>query len=443
LILRREAFMASLAAKTKPARNRKKCLVPPPGLRDGDGEAPAALPILKDVDDDLGLALWRGLRILHARVLDFPDSDSIWDEERPPLAAEPPSPDMVAIWIRARSIAPSIAPALDVIFPAGVPLHQLPRSSLAAAADQVRSWCEAAELPLVAAYYAEAAAHADPESASAAINAARSCRRAVLYKRSAHWYQRGRSLAVRAGAKSEVVRALLGAGSLMYHLGYHARARHLLEGAKRQAVYSGRRRQAAEAEHDLLLLAAEERDFARGQAHAMEALRLYPRSSPRIPYFVHDYAHFLVRLRIYSPALPLLKAVSEKLTRGPDQALVWSTIARAAAGAGRSALFDEAVVRARALIERNSEFAAPAYKNLAVGAWIARHWTEARFFADRAVSIARERDEREPLHAGRRLRVKLVSKEPPPPPADPPPGNMIEPMQRRCLAVLGAWKPRL
>jgi tetratricopeptide (TPR) repeat protein len=414
------------AAAPAEKNRRVSSLVPPPFIRDGDGGAPAGMAILGEVEGVVGACLWIAIRRLHRWILDgpIPSSGSGCRE-----LLDGPGSEFGSIFHSVRTLF-------------GLEPTPLDASGLAVACDAVRRWSMEAERYQTAAFFAEAAAYLLTDDPAAANAAARSCRSAVLYDRAAHWYQRARSLAVRSGSRGEAVQALLGTGSLMYHLGYHKTAKTFLGQAKRRAVHSGRRLQAARAEHDLLLIAAEERQLHAGIHHTAEALRLYPLSNARVPYLAHDFAHFLTRLRIFAPALPILRAVSNLLPRASDQVLVASTIARAAAGAGERQLYDHASERVLEFIQGANQYAAPAYKNLAMGAWQLGEWDRAAGYASLAIEVAAPRHEREPLQAALRLRTKLADRELPPPPMDPPAGTPIEALQRRCFMGLKAYQRR-
>lgn len=180
---------------------------------------------------------------------------------------------------------------------------------IAEACHQTREWAEERSMLEAAMLFAEAAALTEPEDPGYANTAGRLCRRAAYDERSTTWYHRAFGLAVRMRERTETIRALLGYGGLMYHLGRHSDARRYYERAVRVAVHTGRHRQAAEAKHDMVLIAAEAETYHEGERHARQALQYYPVHHPRISYLVHDVAFLFVRNRLYSSALPLLRSV--------------------------------------------------------------------------------------------------------------------------------------
>lgn len=290
--------------------------------------------------------------------------------------------------------------------------------------------------------FAEAAAMVEPERAAHANIAGRLCRRTAHDERSSTWYQRAYRLAARSRDRDEQIRALLGYGGLMYHLGNHAEARRYNEQAVGVARNYGRLAKAAEAKHDMLLVAAEAGTYGEGERHALQALQYYPMDHTRIPYLVHDVAFFFIRNRLYSAALPLLHRVRGLITQHAEQALVWSSIARAAGGSGQSQLYQEAADKVLSLAGLFEEHAAPALWNMAEGAWYIGDWERAERVAKMAVEIARTRKEGEPERGALALLVRVASREPPPGESEAPPGNRTERLSRECLAKLEQWKVR-
>lgn len=437
------------------AGRRETLPVRAPILRDGFGEGPAGIAILFEIDSDLGLALWSLHRLAHAAVLDGEVEDPLVrdpvlsraGDDVPGSGAERRSAQMrpradPALWNAVRRSAPGLAGSLSVFD--GWRSHRptVSRADVAAACEGVATWATGEGYSRTASLFAEAAAHLVPKNSAAANAAARACRDAVLYARSEHWYLRARTLAREHRSETEMIVSLLGLGGLMHHLGHHAAARGYLLDAKRRAERRNRRREAAKASHDLLLFAAEDGDYGSGEFHAAEALRLYPLSNPRIPFLVHDWAFFLTRMHIYRPALPLLRAVLERVSLRQDRAHVWSTIARAAGGAGHVALHHEAAEHVLSEMPHGSANAGYAYHNLALGAWSAGAWDEAHRFATLTIDVARARGEQGVLLRATELRSNVARRTPAPGEAEPPTGNLIDALHRRCLSGLRRWKPR-
>lgn len=337
---------------------------PAPPMRHGDGREVTGIDVLRDVHGDLGLMLWLALRRVEARVTGDP---AAYD----PNVTRPERPE------RERLLAAS-AEAIELVGALGTfaLLYQLPTlvetRELMRACLQVHDWASERHLLHTAALFAEAAAYVDQDDPVAANAAARACRRAALNERSSIWYSRAFRLAVRKRSRRESIRALLGFGNLMYQMGRHEEARPVLETAARRAEHFGRRRQAAEAQHDLLAIASEAGTYASAERHVREALRLYPSSHPRLPYLVHDFGYLLSQYRLFSAALPLFQAVLPLISAPADRVLVWASIARASAGAGQRARAAEATEHSLRLVALYEEHAAACFAHLCRGGALPR-----------------------------------------------------------------------
>ncbi|HWK88984.1 MAG TPA: hypothetical protein VNP72_03290 [Longimicrobium sp.] len=377
----------------------------------------------------LALCLWRDVRNVHLWLA----ADGAVDDElfrsgswrtRERLA-------------QAGDDAPDIADALHAL---DAP-HLAERREIGAACDDVYRWSEAQGYVLTALRFAELAANVVLEDPAAANNAGWMCRRAALPDRSTAWYQRAYVLARHARSDPEMIRALLGYGSLMKDLGRENEARPYYERAARRAVRSGRRREAASARHYLLGLAAESGAYEEGERHAEQALHLYPVKDPRIPYLVHDYAFLLMRQRFYSPALRLLEKLSAATFKPDERILVYSSIAWAAAGAGVRAKFDGAERTVLQLVEDSGEFAAAAYLHLGKGARILERWRSATEYARKAHEVAQARQDATLERVTAMLMAKTEAQTPATPEQLPPHPERVDALSRWFILRLRTWKP--
>jgi len=262
---------------------------------------------------------------------------------------------------------------------------------LAEACHQVYAWAEEKSLVKVGMLFAEAAALVEMESPTWANIAGRMCRRAARDERAESWYHRAFGLAVRTKDQGELVRALLGYGALMKDLGNYEEARRYYEKAATRAVHSGRRRQAGEAHHDLLTIAAERGTYTEGERHVRRALDFYPIHHPRLPALAHDWAFLLIRLHHYTPAVSLLEMAAPRAGTPALQTLFWSTLAWASAGVKRRERFDKVEQVVLRLIPSQEEFTAAALIHLAEGARRFELWDQAESYAASAASAARSR----------------------------------------------------
>lgn len=408
-------------------QKRPHVIAPPPPWRLDLEAGPGAVDMLRDVDGVAGLALWRALRDVHLWATTPPERRSgafhcrmsAWVRERHELAA---------------AAAPEIAAELETLARVASAPHLVDVAQLGAACAQVAAWAEARSSISTAAYFAEAAACLDPAgSAGRANDAGRICRRAGLPGRSAWWYERGYRLAVRLRSRRETLRALLGFGALLQALGSHGEARPFFLRAARRAARTGRRRQAAEAHHDLLLLCAELGCHTEAEEHARRALALYPLAHPRVPYLVHDFAFLLVRQRHHIQALALFEQLTQKMGRPKERALLWGSLAWAAAGAGSRERFQEAEAHALQLVEEGDQDYAPgALLHLAEGARALWEWKLAAAHARAAADLAAARLDTALQREAAEL-LELIEERRPAEPLEPVAGAVVE-MLSRCMA---------
>lgn len=337
----------------------------------------AILPPLKDLGDDFAWAVWYAVWKAYAR------GDG---------AAVPPADDgATAPRFRAAArTVPDLAEELEILaaFAAGDDEPRAPSDALL----RVGEWAAARGLSEPAIQCAEAAAALVPESARRALAAARLNRLFGEVSRAELFYERAITLARRGRRWRTYVRAHLGKGTVKKALGDPEAARaHYFTAARAARNLSGEKWLAAQTQHDLLGLAAEEGSLAEALGHAQQALEWYPRHHSRLPALVHDLAFVLVRMRLYSRARPLLKAVMRTSIPPADQVIGWSTLARAAAGSGHAAEYHEAAENALRLVGLFDLHSAAAFANLACGAHLLGLWEDAERYASRSLEICEQR----------------------------------------------------
>ncbi|HEX8362589.1 MAG TPA: tetratricopeptide repeat protein [Longimicrobium sp.] len=414
-------------------REGRPHIIPPaPGWRVDAQGRPEGWPVLDDVDGALGLTLWRALRAVWTWV-DTPP------ERRGGLSQEP-TREVRERFAYAALEAPELESAFGTFALLVRAANVLDGTVLAEACAVVHTWAEARGLTETAVHFAEASARADEEDAYRANLAGRTCRRAGLNDRASMWFARAFGVALRARNSGETIRALLGYGALMKELGRHDEARRLFLRAARRAARTGRRRQAAEAQHDLMTLAVERGTYEQAEDHLRQALRLYPARHPRLPALAFDWGFLLVRLGLHSEALPLLERLGPLIQRPEDQTLVWSVTARAAAGAGHVGRHDELAERVFPAAGLHAEYAAGALYNLAEAAVSLGRWERAEILVEAALELARARNDAEVERVALDLCGRIARREVP---AHSRSGAGTEPsraLSRRLAARLARWK---
>lgn len=349
---------------------------PPPALD--------RLHVLEQVESTAGLVLWRAL-------VDVRLWASAPAERRHLFHA--PNAEVRERFASARAETPELAPALGTFaFLLQAP-EVLDPAQVADACTFVHQWAEDRGLILTALLFAEAAAHVEPGNPARANLAARSARRVQEFDRAGTWHLRAYKLAVRAKDEKEKVWALLGCGSMMKETGRYAEARRFFQRGARRAKDTGRRKEAGLAHHNLMSIAVEAGAFRLAEVHTNAALSLYPHDHPRIPALAHDFAFALLRQHHYSAALALLECVVPLIRRPEEQALVLSSLAWAAAGAGRLKRFAEAERTAVELAGIFADYSAAVFLHLAEGWRACGDWERAGQYAQAAHRVADRQQE--------------------------------------------------
>lgn len=360
----------------------------------------AILPPLKDLGDDFAWAVWYCVWKAYAR--------GGVPEEHPAGAGE----GMADRFRAAAETVPDLREELETLarFAAGDEEPRAPSDALI----RIAEWAASKAYAEPAIQCAEAAAALVPESARRALAAARINRLFGEVSRAELFYERAITLARRARRWRTYVRAHLGKGQVKKALGDPEAARaHYFTAARAARNLSGERWLAAQTQHDLLVLAAEEGDFEGALGYARRALEWYPRHHARFPALVHDIALVLVRMRLYRQAVPLLDAVMRAAVPPVDQVIGWSTLARAAAGNGDAIGYRRSTENVLRLVGLFDMHGAAAFDNLAWGACFLGLWEEASQYATRSVEIAARRMQTESVENARRALAAANAQEVP------------------------------
>jgi tetratricopeptide (TPR) repeat protein len=396
--------------------------------------APAPLDrtqVLMQMETTAGLVLWRALvdarlwgdapaaerrRLFRAPTADVRERFALACEEIPALA---PAFGTFALMLRSPDLATS--------------------EQVGSACALVHAWADQAGLRTVALRFAEAAAHADPESPARANLAARSARRAMMYDRAGTWHMRAYKLAVRARNRGETVWALMGYGAMMKATDRIPEARRFLQRATRRAMAFGRRKEAAVAHHELMGIAVDQERYRLAELHAGSALALYPGDHPSLPALGHDFAFVLLRQKHYSTALPLLEQAAPLLARPDERGLAMSSLAWAAAGAGRLTRLTQAECATLELVAIFDAHAPAVFLHLAEAFCLAGDVERAGQYADEAARAAQARGEIQFVREAAEMRIQLRNPSTHAP-RDVPPGARTLAIRRDLTARLKKWK---
>jgi tetratricopeptide (TPR) repeat protein len=405
-----------------PSDLRQHCIPPPP--------APLGrLHVLEQVESTAGLVLWRALVDVRLWTAAPAERRNLF---------HPPSPEVRERFAQARAETPELAPALGTF----ALLLQAPElvdaGQVADACTFVHAWADERGLVLTALLFAEAAAHAEPDNPARANLAARNARRASDLNRAGMWHMRAYKLAVRAKDEGEKVWALIGCGAMMKATGRFPDARRYFQRAARAAKATGRRKEAGMAHHDLMSIAVEVGNFRLAEMHTGLALSLYTHDHPRVPALAHDFAFALLRQHHYSAALYLLERVVPLIRRPEEQAMVLSSLAWAAAGAGRTNRLAEAERAAAELVGIFGEYGPSVFIHLAEGWRACADWERADRYAEAAHVAAEQR--KEPHLAREAADLRETIRQRGSAARDEPPLSRTRGVLRALSARLNNWK---
>ncbi|MDQ3556028.1 MAG: tetratricopeptide repeat protein [Gemmatimonadota bacterium] len=376
--MRRARPTSSDAPSPRPPRRRWRV---PPALIRGT-EAFEGAQILEEFPDSLGLTLWQALR-------DVGLWTAVAAEERGDLFAEGAE--------RALSAAAheELAKPLETIV-------ALVRSPGLARADRVKAacrrisdWADARGTLGTALAFMQAAALAEPTDADAAYKVGRFARRRAEYARAESWFRQTITLARQGGDWASYSLAFLGLGKLYMQRGNFPAARRFFIRALRAAKRHSLRELQGMALHDLACVASENDDAPEVARRVRASMEAYGPRSPELRRLAYDVAVFWLYRGHFARALPVFQAVLPHFTRHWERALTWGNIARAAAGVGDRATWEEAWKKGWELADDPyaQEAVARALLGMAHGAHSMGEWDRAEQAAERALRLATERGE--------------------------------------------------
>lgn len=382
------------------ARRAMRRWVVPPGLSSNDEPFPG-FRVLDEVRSALGVALWQFLR----------DAD-LW-------SSTPPEQ-------RGRLFAPRAArrrrERLAVIDPAHEirrPLESLSRALDARqrqsgilvmrACQALSRWAGEKGLPRTALAFAQSAAVATPERASAAYLVGLLSRRNAEYRRAETWFRRTLALARRGEDWRYYGLACIGLGNLNRQRGDYPTARQWFIRALRTSRRKGLWDVRPAALHDLFCIAANGSHKDEADTWARRAFRAYGPQHPRLVILAHDVARFWLDNERFEEALRVFRAVLPHIVRVAEKRLVMSNMARAAAGMGDRNRFADYCQKTWMLVDEydDTEGVPDALVTLAEGAVVLGDPDRGQLAASHALRTAIQRKENEHRLAAERVLEKM------------------------------------
>jgi hypothetical protein len=226
---------------------------------------------------------------------------------------------------------------------------------------------------------------------------------------------------------------------MMRDSGNYAEAARFVGRAARRAKRFNRKKEMGMAYHELFVIAAERGQFTLAAKHARSAVSAYPVRHPNLPHFGHDVAfEVYVRQCQYPGAVAILTKVLPLMRTSRDQALAWSSLAWATAGAGLRERYREAERITVEHVGTQREFAPAIFIHLAQGARALREWDRAERFAEAARESASQNEDQVLEKEAAELLASIARREPSPPEAQQ--SDALDSLARLIVARLGRWR---
>lgn len=321
-----------------PSRHRPHRIPPP--LTSGT-EAFEGEPVLREFAGDFGVLLWRTVRGVE-----------LWAQLEPGERAEAfPEGSYEARMrlLQASKVEPAVMEPL--VLAAGVLRGGADPARISAACVDVARWTEAEGGLATALLFAQAAYACLPEQPELAQAVGRLAWYQSDLGRAETWFRQAIAMARRGRRWADYTYGYLSMASLHRDRGSGPGARH----AALRALHSARRHSLREyagvAHHTLAELAIGARREEDVLYHARQAYEAYGRGNPRVAGLANDLAYGWMDRGYFSLALPVFQSLRGAMTGPRDELFVAANTARAAAGAGKTELFEESRGEVERLLE--------------------------------------------------------------------------------------------
>lgn len=343
--------------------------------------------ILDEVPGPLGLLLWQRVRdvlLWSAQPLEI--RASLYSDSENEAGG-------IAALVRDTYVVPELSGPLRILDALCTGPELIAVDPVVSSCLRVVDWATRENYVSTAVHYAEAAFAVRPDDPGLAFGAGRACRRQAAYERAEAWFRRAIYLARGQQDLIAYTDAVLGWGNMEFQRGRFGPARKLYGRAWRTAKKAKVRKLGAAAQHNLLLLAIELRDWDATTTPARLACELYPPDSDRWPYLAHDIALAWMWQGYNAAALQIFVEVFRLIPAPAERLQVWANIGRTAAATGDSTRYFEAVSYVTARTHNPGEFVAASLVNLAEGALCLGRAAQARQLARQGLEVARRRGE--------------------------------------------------
>lgn len=364
-----------------PARpSRPSYLAAPPLLSESEPFEGAAL--LAEHPGALGAVLWKSLRDVCAWT-------ATAVEDRPGLFPSAAA-EARAAEIAGAAAEPELWGPLLVIQRLVACPDDVDHPRLVHACRAIARWGERRGFTAVQLAFVQAAACLAPKHPRLAYSVGRLARDRGEYARAESWLRTAIRLARNTDWHTYAL-AYLSLGTLYQQLGNLPAARSVTLRGYRTSIRRRVRPVHAMALHNLFVITSEMLDFRRAHQYALAACRSYGAEHPLFPALVHDVGCFWMLHGDFTRAADVFETVLPRFLEPGDRLLTLGNLARSAAAAGRTELYDVCRTEAQALLA--CEVAPPdrgaqVWVNLARAAASVGNYERAEHAAAQALQLA-------------------------------------------------------
>lgn len=361
--------------------------VPPPLTR--GSEKFEGSSVLSEFEGEFGILLWQSLR----NVL-------LWNATEPAKrkglfstgAEEKRRVKLLSTEVEDSLRAPLAVIARLLADPAGADKRRV-----ATACQRIGEWAEARGSLATALAYTQAAALTASNDARLSYAVGRLARQRAEYPRAETWFRRAILLGRQSGDWESYSMAFMGLGNLYIQRGSLPSAHKAHLRAYRAARRKGLRNAQGLALHELFVIAAQRKQVREAEDLAASAVKAYGSRHPKLPHLASDVSVFWISQGFFRPALTVLEALLPHFQQPVEQAAVLANVAVATAGLRNSDRFESAWQQAWEVVTQatTAEKTASVYLALAQSATTVEDWERAVLAAERALTIATERQEAE------------------------------------------------
>jgi tetratricopeptide (TPR) repeat protein len=377
---RKSARSSRPSAEREGEGRDRRFRVPPPLTR---GQEPfEGAEILEEIPTELGGLLWNSLRnvTLWARAVGENPAQLFAEG-----AAERRLEDLGHMEIPQDISQPLYTIAELLRDPEHVDVDEVARACGAVAAWATREGCLG-----TAVAYLQAAVLVRPTDAAAAYEVGRLTRKRAEGPRAETWFHYAINQGRRTGNWESYALSYVGLGNLWADRGNFPAARRALSRALRASRRHGHRHVEAMALHDLFATAIHTESVRAAERLVIQAAEAYGPDHPRLPHLAHDMAFLWMKKGYFDHAFEILQRLRTRIDGFPDKLVVAANLARAAAGAGKRDVYEQAWDEAMRMIppQDTQEGIAAALVSLAHAAAEVGDRPRAAEAADRARRIA-------------------------------------------------------